>query len=99
VGSISSIGALRQDDTGARSHQLVVKTKKPLPAAMAGADVRLTVEAASTDEKVLVVPVSALYASADGQTAVQKLGVDDTPERVTVTVGASGGGDNAHKTR
>ncbi|MEV6602021.1 peptidoglycan-binding protein [Actinoplanes sp. NPDC051346] len=97
MGSVSSIGALRQDDTGARNHQLVVKTKKPLPAAMAGADVRLTVEAASTDDEVLVVPVSAIFASADGQTAVQKQRPDGTSERVIVTVGVSGGGYTAIK--
>lgn len=92
MGTVASIGGLRQDESGGRSHELVVRTKKALPSTMVGADVRLTVEAASTGGEVLVVPVSALYASADGQTAVQRQLPEGGSERVVVTVGVTGGG-------
>jgi len=54
--------------------------------------VRLTVQAAATEGEVLVVPISAVYADADGATAVLKLLDDGTQQRVVVTAGVSGDG-------
>ncbi|GAB3652369.1 hypothetical protein GCM10027589_09810 [Actinocorallia lasiicapitis] len=73
-------------------HPIVVEGVRPLPEKLAGQDVRLTIEAASTDKPVLVVPASAIYAVADGSTQVVKIGADGTQARVTVTTGALGGG-------
>ncbi|HEU5159777.1 MAG TPA: peptidoglycan-binding domain-containing protein [Streptosporangiaceae bacterium] len=73
-------------------HPVVVRGTKGLDERFSGEDVRLTVETASTGGKVLVVPASAVYATADGSTQVIKLLSDDERQRVTVTAGAAGGG-------
>lgn len=78
--------------TGARGYLMVVKPAERLPRDMAGQDVRLTVRAASTKGKALVVPVSAIAAGADGRTAVTVRAPDGSQHRVAVTVGASGDG-------
>lgn len=92
-GTVASIGELEADDTGTRAHPMTVTaTGEPWRAQLAGQDVRLTVEAASTGEEVLVVPVSALFAGADGRVAVIRLTVDGRQERVVVTPGVSGDG-------
>ncbi|WP_433355403.1 peptidoglycan-binding protein [Micromonospora saelicesensis] len=91
-GRVATIGELRQDDGGARSHELTVRTSQRLSAKLAGADMRLTIEAASTKEEVLVVPVSALYASADGQVAVQRQLLDGGSQRIPVVPGMTGNG-------
>ncbi|WP_282687150.1 MULTISPECIES: peptidoglycan-binding protein [unclassified Streptomyces] len=79
--------------SGERGYPLVVKPAKKLPLDFAGQDVRLTVEAASTEEEVLVVPVSAVSAGADGRTSVTVLMPDgESRRRVEVTTGTSGGG-------
>jgi len=71
---------------------LVTPTESALDERLAGADVRLTVQAAATEGEVLVVPISAVYADADGATAVLKLLDDGTQQRVVVTAGVSGDG-------
>ncbi|MEU5287874.1 peptidoglycan-binding protein [Streptomyces sp. CA-278952] len=79
--------------SGERGYPLVVKPTKKLPLDFAGQDVRLTVEAASTEEEVLVVPVSAVSAGADGRTSVTVLMPDgESRRRVQVTTGTSGEG-------
>lgn len=94
AGEIAQIGELVADpETGTRGHELVVAaTGDPLNEQLAGADVRLTVEAATTGEEVLVVPLSAVYAGADGQAAVVRVDPDGGQQRVTVTPGVSGDG-------
>lgn len=66
-----------------------VRPAKALPAQPAGQDVRLTVRAASTKGKALVVPVSA---GADGETYVAVLEQDRTRHRVPVITGTTGDG-------
>ncbi|WP_258047435.1 peptidoglycan-binding protein [Streptomyces sp. SM13] len=78
--------------TGAKGYLMVVKPTERLPRDMAGQDVRLTVRAASTKGKALVVPVSAIAAGADGRTAVTVRKPDGSQRRIAVTVGASGDG-------
>ena len=65
---------------------------EPWDEKFAGSDVRLTVEAATTDGEVLVVPLSAVFATADGQVAVVRVAADGTQQRVRVTPGVSGDG-------
>lgn len=73
-------------------YPVVIRPKKTLPAKLAGQDVRLTVEAASSDGRVLVVPVSAVSAGADGRTTVTVLGAKGDRRRVEVSVSTSGDG-------
>lgn len=65
---------------------------KALDARLAGQDVRLTIEAASTGGKALVVPVTAITAGADGRTVVTVLAGSGGRERVEVRPGTSGDG-------
>jgi peptidoglycan hydrolase-like protein with peptidoglycan-binding domain len=93
TGVVASIGNLTQDSSGVRSYPMVVTpTQHALDPKLAGADVRLTVQAASTDGEVLVVPISAVYADADGATVVLKVNPDGSQQRVTVTAGVTGDG-------
>jgi HlyD family secretion protein len=94
TGEITSIGELAMDPaSGNRGHAMVVSTDgEPWDEKFAGSDVRLTVEAATTDGEVLVVPLSAVFATADGQVAVVRVAADGTQQRVRVTPGVSGDG-------
>ncbi|MGW1775075.1 peptidoglycan-binding protein [Streptomyces sp. NPDC002104] len=65
---------------------------RPLEAEWTGQNVRLTVLAATTGGKVLVVPVTAVSAGADGSTAVTVLEGDGRQRRVRVKPGTSGDG-------
>lgn len=93
-GIVSSIGELTQDQqTGERGYPMTVTpTDGPLDEKLNGVDVRLTVRAASTDGKVLVVPISAVFSYADARTSVLKIAAGGTQQRVVVTPGVSGDG-------
>lgn len=69
-----------------------VKPDKEIPAELAGQEVRLTVEAATSKGKVLVVPVTAVSAAADGSTVVTVLEESGEHRRVKVRTGLSGDG-------
>ena len=93
TGVLRSIGEPTTDDDGTRGHAVVVAplSGKTLPRALAGQDVRLAVETAATEDKVLVVPAAAVIAGADGGLSVVR--VDSGRERrVPITVGVSGNG-------
>ncbi|MFE9440360.1 peptidoglycan-binding protein [Streptomyces sp. NPDC006602] len=79
-------------DGAGEGYPVVIRPSKSLSAKLAGQDVRLTVEAASSDGPVLVVPVSAVSAGADGRTTVTVLGADGDRRRVEVRVSTSGDG-------
>ncbi|MEU6237297.1 peptidoglycan-binding protein [Kitasatospora sp. NPDC047058] len=72
-------------------YQLVVQPDAPLDPGLAGQDVRLTVQAASSAGPVLVVPLSAVSATADGRTVVT-VHENGQRRRVEVTPGTAGGG-------
>ncbi|MER7478491.1 peptidoglycan-binding protein [Streptomyces sp. NPDC126510] len=78
-----------------QGYAVTVKPDSALPARLAGQDVRLTVEAGSSDGKVLVVPVSALSAGADARTTVTVLDGSGERRRVEVRPGTSGDGYTA----
>ncbi|MFF7898420.1 MULTISPECIES: peptidoglycan-binding protein [unclassified Streptomyces] len=80
------------DGGASQGYAMTVVPDKALPASLAGQDVRLTIEAASTKDKVLVVPVTAISAGVDGSTAVTVAGPGGVRRRVPVTTGASGDG-------
>ncbi|MEU8627652.1 peptidoglycan-binding domain-containing protein [Streptomyces sp. NPDC048669] len=65
---------------------------KGLDAQLSGQDVRLTIEAASSGGKVLVVPITAITAGADGRTVVTVVAGSGDHERVEVRPGTSGDG-------
>ncbi|MFJ3934676.1 peptidoglycan-binding protein [Streptomyces sp. NPDC090029] len=90
--STDATGAGPDTATGERGYPVVVKPSKPLPSDFAGQDVRLTVEAASTKSKALVVPVTAVSAGADGKIRVKVLVPGGSNRRVEVTTGTSGDG-------
>lgn len=69
-----------------------VTPDNPLDPQLTGQDVRLTVEAASTDGKALVVPITAITASADGKTVVTVVNQASQQRRVEVRPGTSGDG-------
>ncbi|MET9854445.1 hypothetical protein ABZY57_16040 [Streptomyces sp. NPDC006450] len=81
-----------QQPAGPKGYLMVVQPKAPLDPRLAGQDVRLTIEAASTGGEVLVVPVSAISAAVDGRTYVTVLAADGTRRRVRVTTGTTGDG-------
>ncbi|BCL27213.1 peptidoglycan-binding protein [Streptomyces aurantiacus] len=97
-----TLDSVRQDDTaagkdgdtppGGQGYLMTVAPDKPLDAELAGQEVRLTVEAASTEGKALVVPVTAITSRADGKTVVTVLGTDRTPRAVEVRPGTTGDG-------
>lgn len=85
-------GAAEGADKGAVGHALVVTPTKALPPELAHQDVRLTVEAATSRSKVLVVPLSAVSAGADARTTVTVLLAGGVRRRVEVRPGISGDG-------
>ncbi|MGW1885506.1 peptidoglycan-binding protein [Streptomyces sp. NPDC001970] len=78
--------------TGRPGYALVVRPDKPLDTKLAGQDVRLTIEAASTDGKALVVPITAISAGADGKTTVNVVTPGGGIRRVEVRPGTTGDG-------
>ncbi|MEU1481380.1 peptidoglycan-binding domain-containing protein [Streptomyces sp. NPDC005760] len=78
--------------SGGQGYEVLVKPDSALPARLAGQDVRLTIEAASSGKKVLVVPVSALSAGADSRITVTVLEASGQRRRVEVRAGTSGDG-------
>ncbi|TWG04977.1 hypothetical protein FHX80_113449 [Streptomyces brevispora] len=77
----------------ARSGYLVQITPgKALDAQLNGQDVRLTIEAASTGGKALVVPITAITAGADGRTVVTVVAGSGDQKRVEIRPGTSGDG-------
>jgi multidrug efflux pump subunit AcrA (membrane-fusion protein) len=85
-----------QTNTGSNSsttgYPMTVTPDGPLTAAWSGQDVRLTIEAASTSGPVLVVPLAAVSAGADGVTMVTVLDAGGARRRVPVRAGVSGSG-------
>ncbi|MEI5519585.1 peptidoglycan-binding protein [Streptomyces brasiliscabiei] len=71
---------------------VLVDPVRKLPVKLAGEDVRLTVTAGSSKEKVLIVPVSAISAGADGKAVVTVYGPDGRHRRTEVTTGTTGNG-------
>ncbi|MCY0938801.1 peptidoglycan-binding protein [Streptomyces sp. H34-S4] len=82
----------QQAPPGAPGYAMVVEPDSPLDPALAGQDVRLTVEAAATSGDALVVPVSAVSAGADGRTSVSVVDSAGKRRQVEVQAGTTGDG-------
>lgn len=81
-----------QSSNNTNGYRTIIKPRAALPNSLDGMDVRVTVVAASSGGKVLVVPSSAISAGADYQTAVTVVSASGTQQRVQVSVGATGDG-------
>ncbi|GAA2813846.1 peptidoglycan-binding domain-containing protein [Kitasatospora sp. CM 4170] len=90
-GSEPGAGAPGRPAGGPAGYRLVVQPDAPLDPGLAGQDVRLTVQAASSAGPVLVVPLSAVSATADGRTVVTVY-ENGQRRRVEVAPGTVGGG-------
>lgn len=93
-GKLATIAATpTADASGSLSRAATVVPDKPLPASLAGTNLRVTITAAASDGEVLVVPLSAVSSTAGGATRVSKLepGAVD-PVDVPVTPGISADG-------
>ncbi|MGW8768475.1 peptidoglycan-binding protein [Streptomyces sp. NPDC055815] len=77
---------------GAVGYLFTVAPARELPSGLAGQEVRLTIEAASTDGKALVVPVTAVSAGVDGKTVVTTVDGTGRQERIEVRTGTTGDG-------
>ncbi|MFJ3793986.1 peptidoglycan-binding protein [Kitasatospora sp. NPDC090091] len=78
--------------TAGRSFEMIVTPSTTLDPRLAGQDVRLTVEAAASDGDVLVVPLSAVSAGADGRTVVTVREPNGGQHGVEVRPGTTGSG-------
>ncbi|MFJ9943610.1 peptidoglycan-binding protein [Streptomyces erythrochromogenes] len=107
VGSIAATRTTPRTDGGTQAGQpagpvggqgsgdgylMTLTPGQPLEPEWTGQNVRLTVLAASTGGRVLVVPVTAVSAGADGSTAVTVLENDGRQRRVRVKPGTTGDG-------
>ncbi|MFJ1751599.1 peptidoglycan-binding protein [Kitasatospora sp. NPDC088134] len=84
-------GSGPQQAPGVPGYRFRMQPDAPLDQRLTAQDVRVTVAAASSEGKVLVVPVSAVSSTADGRTVVTVLRAGRR-ERVEVTPGISGDG-------
>jgi hypothetical protein len=96
-GSIESIAATTTTGSdGQAGYGTVIAPATPLPASLTGANLRVTITAASTQTAALVVPLAAISSSPDGSTNVSVLRHGDatftTPEAVAVKTGISADG-------
>lgn len=80
------------DPSGQLGHRATITPATALPDDLAGSNLRVTLTAASTGTKQLVVPVAAVTAAADGATRVSILDDTGTPIDVEVTAGLSADG-------
>lgn len=77
---------------GSLGYLITIRPDRALPAALSGADIRLTIEAAATSGKALVVPVTAVSAGADSRTVVTTVDGKGRQTRVEVRTGTTGDG-------
>lgn len=77
---------------GAAGWLVEITPSTPLKAELTGQDVRITVTAASTDGKSLVVPITAISSGADGRTTVTVLDENGERRRVEIRTGTAGDG-------
>jgi DNA-binding beta-propeller fold protein YncE len=78
---------------GQLGHKVTVTPADDLPDSLAGSNVRVTLTAASTGTKQLVVPLAAVSSAADGTTRVSTLDpATNKPIEIPITAGLSADG-------
>ena len=93
-----STGAAGSSNSGATNPgatpfiPLAVQPSKPLPAALNGENVLVTVETGRTEGPVLTVPVAAIVTTGSGTSYVTVAGANGKQAQVPVTPGISGNG-------
>lgn len=85
-------GDLSSPGDAPQGYRALIEADEPLNRMWLGQDVRLTITAASTQGKVLVVPVAAVTTSADGTTRIFKVNSDGSESAVSVEIGFSANG-------
>lgn len=92
--TVATVAASPTTGTGGQlGHTITITPDKDLPDTLAGTNVRVTMTAASTDTKELVVPLAAVSSGADGSTRVNIIDpATNEPVVVKVTAGLSAGG-------
>jgi hypothetical protein len=91
VGEAVAQGKDGDQSSGGEKYTVKVTPSQPLQAKLNGENVQLTIVAASSGDKVLAVPSSALSTGADGLTSVtERVGAEQ--RRIPVAVGVSGDG-------
>jgi multidrug efflux pump subunit AcrA (membrane-fusion protein) len=83
--------ALTADNSGLAGFQAVIKPDAPIGQELSGRDVRVTITGASSNAVVLVVPLSAVFARADGSVVVTRI-LGERRVDVTVRAGLSASG-------
>ncbi|WP_251060519.1 peptidoglycan-binding domain-containing protein [Streptomyces sp. ISL-100] len=78
--------------SGDSGYLVQITPDKALDTQLTGQDVRLTIEAASTGGKALVVPITAITSGADGKTVVTVVTKSGGEKRVEVRPGTTGDG-------
>ncbi|MDW5327202.1 peptidoglycan-binding protein [Plantactinospora sp. KLBMP9567] len=95
-GKISAIGELSASSPdGGFSHPVTIKPDEPLPSNLSGQEVRLSIETATTGDRVLVVPQSAVFSVINGSSAVLRQDAHGPLTKIIVSVDASGDGYTA----
>jgi len=92
TGSGAGTGSDSGSGSGESGYLVQITPDEALDAQLTGQDVRLTIEAASTGRKALVVPITAITSSADGKTIVTVVPAAGTEQRVEVRPGTTGDG-------
>ncbi|MFI9724355.1 hypothetical protein ACIHFE_32765 [Streptomyces sp. NPDC052396] len=97
TGSVTSVATApsapkRDDPQSGQSFAMRVTPDKQLPVGFAGQEVRLTVTAASSGGKALLVPSAAISSGADARTTVTVRSAHGRQHRVEVRTGMSGDG-------
>ncbi|MDX2881172.1 peptidoglycan-binding protein [Streptomyces ipomoeae] len=92
VGDSQNAGDGGSGEGSGGGYAVLVEPTKKLPVKLAGQDVRLTVTAGSSKKKVLIVPVAAISAGADGKSVVTVYGADGSRRRTEVATSTTGDG-------
>jgi hypothetical protein len=92
-GQVASVAeASTTDSTGMSGFVTLIEPVIPLAADLAGSDIQVTITSVTSDEPVLVVPVTAVVARGDGASWVILVPPGGVPVDIAVEVGRSAGG-------
>jgi peptidoglycan hydrolase-like protein with peptidoglycan-binding domain len=90
-GTVVSVGEATSDEASGLTVPVTVRYRRAPPVSAAGSQVQVTIQTRSSTARLLTVPQSAVFTSADGALSVLRVRSGKT-DRVPVTLGASGSG-------